>query len=107
MAKYYGPIGYATMVEVKPGVYKAQITERNAFGDVLNNSRSLQNSGDLNDNIKVANKISIVADPFANENFHAMEYVVYMGAKWKITDVKVEYPRLILTIGGVYNGSTT
>lgn len=107
MAKFNGLIGYAIMVEVRPGVYKEEITERKYFGDILNNSRSLQSSGDLNDNINVANKISIVADPFANENFHAMRYVAFMGAKWTISNVKVEYPRLILTIGGVYNASQT
>lgn len=105
MAKYYGSIGYATMNEVRPGVYKEEITERKYFGDVLNNSRTLQSSGDLNDDVNVANKISIVADPFANENFHAMRYVIFMGTKWKISNVKVEYPRLILTVGGVYNES--
>ena len=104
MAKFYGPVGYAKMVEVRPGVFKEQITEVNYFGDVLRNSRSLQSSENLNDNINIANKISIIADPFANENFHAMRYVVYMGTKWKIKDVEVEFPRLILTIGGVYNG---
>lgn len=104
MAKFYGPVGYAKMVEVRPGVFKEQITEVNYFGDVLRNSRSLQSSENLNDNINIANKISIIADPFANENFHAMRYVMYMGTKWKIKDVEVEFPRLILTIGGVYNG---
>lgn len=104
MAKFYGPVGYAKMVEVRPGVFKEQITEVEYFGDVLRNSRSLQSSENLNDNINIANKISIIADPFANENFHAMRYVVYMGTKWKIKDVEVEFPRLILTIGGVYNG---
>ena len=104
MAKFYGPVGYAKMVEIRPGVFKEQITEVEYFGDVLRNSRSLQSSENLNDNINIANKISIIADPFANENFHAMRYVVYMGTKWKIKDVEVEFPRLILTIGGVYNG---
>ena len=103
MAKYYGKIGYATSEEVKPGVWKKRITEREYFGDVIRNTRRLQSSGNLNDNIIVSNEISIVADPFANENFHSMLYVEFMGAKWKISNVEVRYPRLILTIGEVYN----
>lgn len=103
MAKYYGKIGYATSEEVKPGVWKKKITEREYFGDVIRNTRRLQSSGNLNDNIIVSNEISIVADPFANENFHSMLYVEFMGAKWKISNVEVQYPRLILTIGEVYN----
>ena len=104
MAKYYGKIGYATSEEVKPGVWKKRITEREYFGDVIRNTRRLQSSGNLNDNIIVSNEISIVADPFANENFHSMLYVEFMGAKWKMSNVEVQYPRLILTIGEVYNG---
>ena len=103
MAKFYGPIGYAETVETKPGVWEEQITERMYFGDLVRNTRRLQDSGMLNDNINVANEISIVADPFANENFHSMRYVEFMGAKWKISNVDVQYPRLILSIGGEYN----
>ena len=104
MAKFYGMIGYAETVETKPGVWKERITERAYFGDLVRNTRRLQPSDQLNDDINVANEISIVADPFANQNFHSMRYVEFMGAKWKITNVEVQYPRLRLTIGGVYNG---
>lgn len=67
-------------------------------------TRQLQSGETLNDDINIANEISIVADPFARKNFHKMRYVAYMGAKWKISKVEVGYPRLILTIGGLYNG---
>ena len=103
--KFYGPIGYAETVETKPGVWEEQITERMYYGDVTRNTRRLQSSETLNDDINVANEISIVADPFANEHFYSMRYVGFMGAKWKISNVEVQYPRLILTIGGVYNES--
>ena len=104
MAKFYGPIGYAETVEVKPGVWKDQITERMYFGDLLRNNRKLQSSETLNDDINISNKISIVADPFAEQNFHLMKYVEFMGVKWKITNVEVEHHRLVLSVGGVYNG---
>lgn len=104
MAKFYGAIGYAVTEETKPGVWKEQITERMYFGDLTRNTSKLQSTDQLNDDINVANEVSIVADPFANENFHSMKYVEFMGAKWKITSVEVQYPRLILTVGGVYNG---
>lgn len=105
MAKFYGAVGYAETAETVPGVWQEQITERMYYGDLTRNTRRLQSSENLNDDINIANEISIVADPFANENFHAMRYVSFMGAKWKITSVEVQYPRLILTIGGVYNGN--
>ena len=104
MAKYCGMIGYAGLVEIEPGIWEDGITEREAIGDMLSNYRSLENSGDINDNINIANKISVVADPYAINNFHSMRYATYMGAKWKIKNVEVNHPRLILTLGGVYNG---
>ena len=104
MAKWYGAIGYAETVEVRPGVKEEQITELNYFGDLVRNSRRLISTDQLNNNINVANEISILADPFAEQNFHNMRYVEFMGAKWKISNVDVQRPRLILTLGGLYNG---
>lgn len=104
MAKFYGVIGYAVTKETAPGVWTEEIAEQSYYGDLTRNMRRLQDSGDLNDDINVANEVSIVADPYANANFHSMRYVAFMGAKWKISKVEVQYPRLILTLGGVYNG---
>ena len=103
MAKYYGKIGYAETVETEPGVWEENIIERSYFGDFVRNTRHLQSSDNLNDNINISNEISIVSDPYANQNFHTMRYLEWMGAKWKITKVEVSYPRLILTVGGVFN----
>lgn len=103
MAKFYGAIGYTETVETTPGVWEEQITERNYYGDLIRNTRGLQSTNQLNDNINVANEISILADPFAYQNFHSMRYVEFMGAKWKISNVEVKHPRLILTVGGLYN----
>lgn len=104
MAKFYGEIGYAETVETVPGVWEEQITKRNYYGELTRNTRRLQSADQLNDNINVLNEISIVADPYAYQNFHSMRYVVFMGTKWKISNVEVQYPRLILTLGGIYNG---
>ena len=104
MAKFYGRIGYAETVETSPGVHAERITERTYYGDTVRNIRNLQSSGQVNDNIDIANEISIVADQFAYQNFHSMRYVEFMGALWKITKVDVQHPRLILSVGGVYNG---
>lgn len=104
MAKWYGAIGYAVTVETDPGVWEETITERSYYGDTIRNTRMIQNSGEVNDNVNISNQISIVADPYANQNIYAMRYIEFMGTKWKITNVDVQYPRLILTIGGVWNG---
>ena len=104
MAKFYGTIGFAETVETAPGVWTEKIVDYSYFGDIIRNARRLPSSDQLNDDINISNEISIVADPYANQNFHSMRYVEFMGAKWKITNVEVRYPRLILTVGGVYNG---
>lgn len=104
MAKYYGPIGFAESVESAPGVHVEKIVERNYYGELVRNSRRLQSANQLNDNINILNEISIVADPYADKNFHMMRYIEFMGTKWKISNVEVQPPRLILTVGGVWNG---
>ena len=104
MAKFYGPIGYVTSSETAQDVYQEIPIEIYYFGDELKNTKQPQSGENLNDDLKVNNVISIIADPYANQNFHAMRYIKWMGSAWKITNVQVQRPRLILTIGGVYNG---
>lgn len=105
MARFYGPIGYVKPVEVAPGDWVNEKTERNYYGDVLRNtSRWMSTPDSTNDNITVNVQISIVADPYAEQNFQTIKYVEFMGAKWKVTDATPQYPRIILTLGGLYNG---
>ena len=104
MAKFCGIIGYEQTVETEPGIYEESIVENAYYGDVIRNSRRLQDSSKINSDINISNQFSIIADPFANNNFHSMRYIEYMGTKWKITDVEVQYPRLIISVGGIYNG---
>lgn len=102
MAKYFGKIGFAKNKKVA-GVVTEEIAEREYYGDLNRNTRRLQSGDKVNDDIDISNEISIVADPYAVQNFHTMRYATYMGAKWKISSVEVQFPRLILTLGGVYN----
>lgn len=105
MAKFYGAIGFAENVETSPGVHKEKIVTHNYSGDVLANNRRLQSGDQVNDNIVIGNRISILADPYDRNNFHTVRYVEFMGTKWKVSSVDAaQYPRLILTLGGVYNG---
>lgn len=106
MAKFHGAIGYGELVETAPGVWTEVITERNLFGDVLKNSRQVREGEYLNDDLTVQNSISVVADAYANEHFFAIKYAEWAGARWTVEDVTVQAPRLILRLGGVYNGPT-
>lgn len=103
MAKYYGFIGYSIMQETAPDVHREEIVEKEAIGDVLRNTRRWQGSEHLNDDLVINNRLSILADPYAYQNFHSIRYATYMGTKWKVMNVEVAYPRLLLDLGGVYN----
>lgn len=104
--KFYGPIGYGHSVETSPGVWQDTITVKYYRGDVIRNVRKLQEGEDVNSDIFVQNSISIVADAYANENFFAMRYISWSGTLWIVRDVEVQRPRLLLRLGGVYNGPT-
>lgn len=103
MAKWYGKIGYSVTENKGGGIWESTITEKSHYGEMTGLRRSNQNSGGVNDDIIIKNAISILADPFAMDNFCNMVYVEIFGSKWKITEVEVQYPRLNLTLGGVYN----
>lgn len=110
--KFYGIVGYCETVEEigdrKGNWIDNKITERKYYGDVLRNTRKWEKSANdsINDDLNINNSFSILADGYAYEHFYAMKYVKWMGACWKITNVEVQRPRLILTVGGVYNGPT-
>lgn len=104
MAKFYGKIGFAVTEEIDPGVWIEKVTERDYFGDVIKSSWGLS-YGQTNGEVKVSKRISVMADPFAFENFYSARYVWYMGARWTVTDAEPQYPRLILTLGEVYKSN--
>lgn len=103
MAKWYGMIGYGRTVETSPSVFNEEVIERPYYGDIGRDTRRLQTSDKVNDDIVISNQLSIVSDPYACDNFHSMRYATYLGTKWKITDVEVQFPRLILSLGSEYN----
>jgi hypothetical protein len=106
MAKFYGEIGYGESVETTPGVWQDEIVEHSYFGDVVRNTRRLQEGEVLNNDLTVGNSISIVADAYANNHFFAIRYIRWAGTLWTVSDVEVQSPRLLLRLGGVYNGPT-
>jgi len=104
MAKYYGKIGYSIRQETVPGVWEESIVEKPFCGEQTGVKSKWQTSSNLNDNIDIPNQLSIVADPFAMQYFYNIRYIEYLGCKWEVQSVEIIRPRLILSIGGVYNG---
>jgi hypothetical protein len=108
MARFFGEVGYGESIEEPSdsGVWVDTITEAPYFGDVIRNTRKLESGESLNDDINVGNSISIVADDFAIKHFFKIKYVRWSGVLWTVTTVEVKAPRLILSLGSVYNGPT-
>lgn len=104
MAKFYGSIGFSKAEQTKPGVWEDRVFERRYAGDILQNTRRIQNSGNLIDDVVVSNRISIVADDFATRNLPFIRYAIWNGNAFQITSYEYSYPRIILTLGGLYNG---
>lgn len=107
MAKFHGNIGFAEQYEKTPGYWTERIVEKEYFGEEISLSYNARSGSETtNDELTVNKRISVVANDYAFKNFQFMKYVIYMGVKWKITNVEPQYPRLILSIGGVYNAKS-
>ncbi|RPI66910.1 MAG: hypothetical protein EHM43_10485 [Ignavibacteriae bacterium] len=106
MARFYGEVGYGESIETPAdsGIFVDEICEFAYYGDVIKSTRQLENGEGLNSDIRVNNSISIVADQYAIDHFFAIRYVRWAGAMWTVDTVEVRSPRLILTLGSVYNG---
>lgn len=103
--KFHGDVGYGETVEVGAGVFEDTIVRRSYYGDILRNARRSDFEGPkVNADITVSNTISIVADAYANGHFFNIRFVEWAGALWTVTDVEVQAPRLLLRLGGIYNG---
>lgn len=96
-------LGYGVTSETAPGIWTTAIVEKKVKGDLLQNRRTYSNRDSSNGNVNISNRISIVADPYSMHNFHLIRYAEFMGVKWMVTDVEVQYPRLILSLGGEYH----
>lgn len=104
--KFYGKIGFGETVEKDDGIWVDTIIEKDYYGDVLKNVKRAEDAAKVNDDISLSNQLSIVSDPYLMNHFHAIKYVTMFGTNWKVTSVEVQFPRLLLTLGGVYNGQT-
>lgn len=102
MAKYSGKIGYGADVESAPGVYKTDIIEKDAIGDIYKNTVNVKDGNGINEEISLGMKISVFVD-LSTSDYSKIKYATHLGTKWKVTSVEPQFPRLVLTMGGVYN----
>lgn len=106
--KFYGMVGFwEGDREIDDDIWSPKIVERRYTGEILRNYRKTQTTQNQNDDLTVNAQISILSDLYAQQNWHSIRYVIWNDAKWKVTNVDVSYPRLVLELGGVYRGSTS
>ena len=102
--KWFGKIGFSDTVEKSPGVYVPEIVEKNYYGDLIKNVKRTNDGDKVNDDITLSNQLSIILDPYIQNRFSSIKYVTMFGSKWKVSNVEVQFPRLLLSLGGMYNG---
>lgn len=108
MAKFVGEIGFSYENEDadETGVWDQHVIERHYHGDIMNATYKWNDNQKVNEDLNISNKFSVVADSFAMKNLYNMLYVKWNGVKWKIITTELSSPRLILYVGGIYNGQT-
>lgn len=104
MTKFYGLVGFAETFEDDLGVWREHIKARPYYGEYVRHYHRWETTSNANDDLSLSSSISIVADSFAMENMHLIRWVEIYGEHWKVIGIDPKYPRIELTIGGVYNG---
>ena len=106
--RFHGYLGYeGPSVEDPPdsGIYKASVVERVHTGVIVKHRRNQDNATSINGVMSVNNDISIVGDPYALEHLHNLKYIRWNNVCWTVTSVETDTPRIIVSIGEVYNGA--
>lgn len=106
MSKFYGAIGFSVPVEepIGSGIWVGEPTEKNYRGEITKAVKKWDSNQKVNDDLTISNTLSIISDPYLSNNLSKITYVKWLGAYWKVVSAEVQFPRIVLSIGGVYNG---
>lgn len=104
MAKTYGKIGFGKTIIKPGGVSEFVITERDYKIDIIRPSVRNTPGEDVIPGLSTGNSFSIIEDGYLSENLFAMKYVTWMGVRWSVRKIDQAHPRLIITVGEVFNG---
>jgi len=104
MAKFAGLVGYVTQEETRPGVWTTVEKPVMMKGDVLRQTYSSQNDSKVNSDITLNHRVSLIGDSYALHNYYYIRWIELHGKKWEISSVELQRPRIIVTLGGVWNG---
>lgn len=105
MARYSGIVTYVTQAETVPGVWTDSVNGHLMRGDVLRMGSSNQNGDKVHSDVTLSHRVSLVADEYALGNYHDIKYIQFNGRDWTVTSIEVQHPRIIVTLGGLWNGN--
>lgn len=107
--KFSGKAGFRIDdVETEHGVYEPIVVVKAIKGSVVINHYQHQNSDKSTiDNVRITNQLSIVANQFLNEHISNLMYIEFQGVKWKVESFDIRPPRVVVSLGGVYNEQQT
>lgn len=92
--------------EVRPGVWKMQPEEVTHRAKLLTYNKDYDSGEEVNDDLKLRNRYEIVMKD-KKLDYQDMRYVIVKGTKWKVSALEFLEVRIIITLGGVYNGGQT
>lgn len=104
MAKFSGLVGYVTTEQTTPGVWLPVETPKRMRGDIIRQSSSRQNDDKVNSDVSLNHRISLVGDAYSFGNYYNIRWIEVDGLKWEVTGIEIQRPRIIVTLGGPYNG---
>ena len=107
MARFYGKIGFEIeQQETEPGIYEpASMIEKPYFGTYVRNTRRWESSSEgINNDLKLNTQISILCDVYMTEHWPAIKYAQINGVNWKVDSIEIKRPRVLLMLGGEWNG---
>lgn len=105
MNRFFGKIGFCYQEsEEGSDIVTERVVLKTYRGDLLKSNRKWETAEQIIDQFNISNRVSIMADPYSLDNLYAIKFVILHGKAWKITDAEIQYPRIILSIGGLWNG---
>lgn len=103
--KYVGNIGFlSSNTEVTGGIATQPIISKRYFGEIITTSSRLQTQDKINPDVTINNSIAILLDGYLNNNLSNIVYVEFLNKKWSVSSIELRHPRVILSLGGLYNG---
>ena len=107
MARFHDKVGFLIPIDnQETGIVSTKAVERSYYGRVLEHTRRWDSSEHLNDDLRHSNQIAITANDYAFKHMSSIAYVHWMHGYWKVDSIRVKAPEIVLTLGGVWNGTT-